>query len=96
MIRGRRQQDRPVNGAAEWFLVKAEGKAQKSLKEAIIKTLEQIEDLEQNLNLGSEINKENGSYLLHDIRNKRFIESQYKLKLNRLSEEYRHLTKIWK
>ena len=50
MIRGRRQQDRPVNGAAEWFLVKAEGKAQKSLKEAIIKTLEQIEDLEQNLN----------------------------------------------
>ena len=30
---------------------------------------------------------------MHDIRNKRFIESQYKLKLNRLNNDYIQLQK---
>lgn len=37
-----------------------------------------------------------GHYLLHDLRNRRFIHSQFKLKLNRMQEEYRQLYLKWK
>ena len=45
--------------------------------------------------LGRVINTVGGHHLSNDLRNKRFILNQYKLKLNRLNEEYRGLVKQW-
>jgi len=45
---------------------------------------------------GRVANTVGGHHLTHDLRNKRFIQNQYKLKLNRLNEEYRGLARQWR
>lgn len=45
---------------------------------------------------GRVANTVGGHHLTHDLRNKRFIQNQFKLKLNRLNEEYKTLVKQWK
>ena len=96
LLKTRRQANRPINGAAEWYLKEPryKSKATLALKETIIKVLEQIESIEAEL-ISNSRNAESDSsnFMLHDIRNKRFIQSQYKLKLNRLQEEYNKLVK---
>ena len=96
LLKTRRQANRPINGAAEWYLKEPryKSKATLALKETIIKVLEQIESIEAEM-ISNSRNGESDSanFMLHDIRNKRFIQSQYKLKLNRLQEQYNKLVK---
>lgn len=44
---------------------------------------------------GRVTNTVGGHNLTHDLRNKRFIQNQYRLKLNRLNEECKGLVKQW-
>jgi hypothetical protein len=98
MLRNRRQApNRPINGPVEWYMKTANNKGSAKLKISIVNVLTQIESLEEEL-INAERNAEGDSshFLMHDLRNKRFIQSQYKLKRNRLIEEYNRLSKQWK
>ena len=75
----------------------ANNKGAAKLKTQIVSVLTQMESLEEEL-ITVERNEQSDSshFLLHDLRNKRFIQNQYKLKRNRLIEEYERLAKQWK
>lgn len=95
LLRNRRQTNRPINGAIEWYLIEPKTKQEASLKQAILDTLQQIESIEVELIQGEERTKQTGNYMMNHMRNKQFILSQYKLKLNRLQDEYKTLVKKW-
>ena len=95
-----------MNGSCEWFLqINESSKGQ--LAHALYEKASAIENVESELlkiekraetteTKKSYRNAVGGHYLQHELRNRRFIVSQLRLKLNRLQEEYAALIKKWR
>lgn len=66
--------------------MKPKNKETEKLKEEMIETLDEIENLELEMLMVED--KENYS---NNIRNKKFITNEMKIKINRLTERYRSL-----
>eukprot|EP00347_Sterkiella_histriomuscorum_P005039 403358135 len=111
LIRNRRVKGRQINGSVELFLIKSNNQEAENMKQKMIDCLDEIEKTEldiTNLEENNEnINPQNAiegggqqhyNFNKHagGIRNKKFLAGELKLKINRLTEEYEQLNKLFR
>ncbi|CDW71953.1 UNKNOWN [Stylonychia lemnae] len=77
---------RPINGSAELYLMECQSPEADKIKQQMIQCMDEIENTELEL-----INMEDKENINSNIRNKKILQREMKLRINRLQEQYEKL-----